>query len=103
MQKKLPRKELWTVGRDRWALGGAPGGRALPILGEAAISCERKRTLRIDEFTYEIICWLFTKIDKRALLDNVAFVHEHDFITEIGCFRQIVETPDMRRRLRALA
>src|SRR5438552_2022175 len=89
--------------RGRWAPRGASSGpaaaafvvlaeeaRTLPILGEATISCKRKRTLRIDEFTYEIICWLFTKIDKRALLDDVAFVHEHDFITEICCFRQIV-------------
>src|SRR6266851_5792605 len=78
------------LGRSRWTLRGAPFGRALPILGEATISCEHKCTLRIDEFAYEIICWFFTKFDKRTLLDDVAFVHEHDFVTEICCFRQIM-------------
>src|SRR4029453_11164171 len=77
---------------SRGASGSEPDWhrRTLPILGGATISCEHKCTLRIDELGNEIICWLFTKIGKRALLDDVAFVHEHDLITEIGCFGQIV-------------
>src|SRR5436309_14147137 len=96
-------KELGVVGTARRALCGAPpprragSGRALPTLGRATFSCQGEHSLRVDKFGDEIVGWFFAEVGNRTLLDDAAFAHEHDFVTEISRLSEVVR--DEQRRL----
>ena len=71
---------------------------SLPESGERNFSCQSDASLRVDELGNKGIGRSFAKIGYRTLLYDAAFIHEHDFVAEIGCFRQV-----MRDEQRGLA
>src|SRR5467141_2479811 len=60
------------------------------LLDSKFVSYQCETSLGVDKFGNEGAGRLFTKIGERTLLDDSAFIHEHDFVSEISGFGQIV-------------
>ena len=50
--------------------------------------------LRVNEFPNELVCWSIAQFSRRAALHHPAFVHQHNFICEIGGFGEIMSYED---------
>src|ERR1700720_714916 len=60
-------------------------------------SCQSQSSLGVNKFGHEIAGWFITEIGERTLLDDSAFIHKNDFISEVSGFGEIVR--DQKRRL----
>src|SRR5437773_1264566 len=54
------------------------------LLDSKFVSYHCETSLGVDKFGNEGAGRLFTKIGERTLLDDSAFIHEHDFVSEIA-------------------
>src|SRR6516162_2148687 len=61
-----------------------------------AISLQKDPALRVDELGNERSCWSLPQIGNRAVLNDPAFIHQHDAVGEINCLRQIVSDENHR-------
>src|SRR5207244_2953231 len=59
------------------------------LLDSKFVSYHCETSLGVDKFGNEGASRLFTKIGERTLLDDSAFIHEHDFVSEISGFGKI--------------
>src|SRR5207253_9242128 len=60
-------------------------------------SLKGQHSLGVDEFGNKLACRTLLKIDERTLLNDPAFIHQHDFVAEVGGFGEIVR--DKKRGL----
>src|SRR2546430_8652578 len=67
------------------------------LLDSKFVSYHCETSLGVDKFGNEGAGRLFAKIGERTLLDDPAFIHEHNFVPEISGFGKIVR--DQKRRL----
>src|SRR5438046_9092348 len=62
----------------------------------ASYHCET--SLGVDKFGNEGAGRLFTKIGERTLLDDAAFIHEHELVSEVRRLGKIVRAPQLLLR-----
>src|SRR5437016_5806879 len=60
------------------------------LLDSKFVSYHCETSLGVDKFGNEGAGRLFVKNGERTLLDHSAFIHEHDFVSEISGFGEIV-------------
>src|SRR2546430_15875835 len=61
----------------------------LGLLDSKLVSYHCETSLGVDKFGNEGAGRLFTKICERTLLYDSAFIHLHDFVSEIGVFSKL--------------